>query len=205
MTKAFFYDTFCGLVYRCMYAGIEFGHAQWVTITPGEESKTLEDVVIDEDLEDTRFILIGLEGEATTPEIIARVLGKVMKYPIDELGAELAFSIRYMKRLGVKWDKEPLELEFRVFENGEKSQRKGKYSFWVEDNKDLFSILADIDDFDDLQELFSWIRTYLLALELAAEIPIVTKDLRISDELRQMVRKNDLGMFTNIIKDRGID
>ena len=30
MTKAFFYDTFCGMVYRCMYAGLdEYGHAQW--------------------------------------------------------------------------------------------------------------------------------------------------------------------------------
>ena len=57
MKKAFFYDTLCGLVYRCMFAGIdEYGHAQWVNITPGEESKTLDDVVIDEDLEGTRFI-----------------------------------------------------------------------------------------------------------------------------------------------------
>ena len=53
MKKAFFYDTLCGMVYRCMFAGLnESGHAQWINITPGEESKTLEDVVIDEDLDD---------------------------------------------------------------------------------------------------------------------------------------------------------
>ena len=202
MTKAFFYDTLCGLVYRCMFAGLdEYGHAQWVSITPGEESKTIKDVVYDDDLGDTRFILIGLEDETVRPEIIAKVLGKVMECPIDELGADLAFAIRRMKQIGVKWDKEPLELEFRVFENKGLSRRKGRYSFWVEDKKDICSILTDIDEFDDLHELFLWIRTYLFALELTAEIPIITKDLRISDELRQKVKKNDLAMFSSIMKE----
>ena len=83
MTKAFFYDTLCGMVYRCMFAGLdEYGHAQWVSITPGEESKT-----------------------------------------------------------------------------------------------------------------------YLLSLEVTAKIPVITKDLRISDKLKQEVKKNDLGMFTCIMKE----
>ena len=78
MTKAFFYDTLCGMVYRCMFAGLdEYGHAQWVSITPGEESKTLDDVVDDEDLGDTRFIFISQTDETAQPEIIAMVLGKV--------------------------------------------------------------------------------------------------------------------------------
>lgn len=202
MTKAFFYDTLCGMVYRCMFAGLdEYGHAQWVSITPGEESKTLDDVLDDEDLGNTRFILIGLEGETAPPEIIANVLGKVMECPIDELGVDLTFAIRHMKRIGVKWDKEPLELEFRVFENKGFSRRKGRYSFWVEDKKDVCSILTDIDEFDDLHELFIWIRTLLMALEMTAEIPVIIKDLRISDELRQKVKKNDLGMFTCIMKE----
>lgn len=202
MKKAFFYDTLCGMVYRCMFAGIdELGHAQWVSITPGEESKTLNDVVVDEDLGDTRFILIGLEGETAPPEIIAKMLGKVMECPIDELGTDLAFAIRHMKKMGVKWDKEPIELMFRVFENRDLSQRKGKYSFWLENKKDICSILTDIDGFDDLNELFLWIRTFLLTMEMTAEIPIITKDLRISDGLRLRARKNDLGMFTSIMKE----
>lgn len=202
MKKAFFYDTLCGMVYRCMFAGIdELGHAQWVSITPGEESKTLNDVVVDEDLGDTRFILIGLEGETAPPEIIAKMLGKVMECPIDELGTDLAFAIRHMKKMGVKWDKEPMELMFRVFENKDLGQRKGKYSFWLENKKDICSILTDIDGFDDLNELFLWIRTFLLTMELTAEIPIITKDLKISEELKQKVRKNDLGMFTSIMKE----
>lgn len=202
MTKAFFYDTLCGMIYRCMYAGLdEYGHAKWVSITPGEESKTLDDVVVDEDLGDTRFIMISLENETTQPEIIAKVLGKVMVCPIEELGTDLAFAIRHMKRIGVKWDKEPLELEFRVFKNKGLSRRKGKYSFWIEDKKDICSFLTDIDGFDDLHELFHWIRTFLLSLEITAKIPVITKDLRISDKLRPEAKKNDLGMFTNIKKE----
>ena len=107
MKRAFFYDTLCGMVYRCMFAGLDdYGHAKWVSITPGEESKTLDDVVIDEDLEGTRFILISLDDEPA-----------------------------------------------------------------------------------------------LLTLEITAEIPILTKDLRISDNLRKHVKKNDLGIFTNVLKE----
>lgn len=201
MTRAFMYDSLCGMVYRCEFAGLdEYGHAQWLNITPGEEPKTLDDVIEDEELGDTRFFFISMSDDEAQPDIIAKVIGKVMECPIGELGADLAFAIKRMKQLGVKWDKEPLELEFRVFENRQ-GQRKGKYSFWVEDKLDTMSIIADIDNFDDLHELFECIRTYIFALEVKAKIPIITKDLRISDKLRLEARKTDLGMFNNVDED----
>ena len=202
MTKAYFFDSLCGSVYRCMFAGLdENGHAQWVNITPGEEARTLDDMVIDEDLGETRFKLLSLEGELAQPEIIAKVLGRVMECPIDELSKDFVCSIRQMKQLGVKWDKEPLTLEIRVFENSIKSDRQGKYSFWVQDNKGIFTILADIDGFSELDVLFEWIRTYLMSLEKNAEIPIVAKVLRIDNRLRREVSENDLEMFNHIIKE----
>ena len=202
MKKAFFYDTLCGMVYRCMFAGIdECGHAHWVNITPGEESKTLQDVVVDEELEGTRFILICMDDEPAQPEMIAKVLCKVMDCPMDEVGAELLSTIRHMKKFGIRWDKEPLELEFRVFENEKTSKRHGKFSYWVEDKKDVWTILADIDAFNDLNELFHWIRNFIQVLEITAEIPVLVKDLRITDDLRKHVRKYDLGMFTSIQKE----
>ena len=202
MKKAFFYDTLCGMVYRCMFAGLDdYGHAKWVSITPGEESKTLDDVVIDEDLEGTRFILISLDDEPAQPEIITKVLCKVMESAVDEVGTELLSSIRRMKRIGVNWTKEPLELDFKVFENSGRGNRKGKYSFWVEDKKDTWNFLADIDEFNELNDVFVLIRILLLTLEITAEIPILTKDLRISDNLRKHVKKSDLGIFTNVLKE----
>ena len=202
MTKAYFFDSLCGSVYRCMFAGLdENGHAQWVNITPGEEARTLDDMVIDEDLGETRFKLLSLEGELAQPEIIAKVLGRVMECPIDELSKDFVCSIRQMKQLGVMWDKEPLTLEIRVFENSIKSDRQGKYSFWVQDKKGIFTILADIDGFSELDVLFEWIRTYLMSLEKNAEIPIVAKVLRIDNRLRREVSENDLEMFNHIIKE----
>ena len=202
MKKAFFYDTLCGMVYRCMFAGLDdYGHAKWVSITPGEESKTLDDVVIDEDLEGTRFILISLDDEPAQPEIITKVLCKVMESAVDEVGTELLSSLLRMKRIGVNWTKEPLELDFKVFENSGRGTRKGKYSFWVEDKKDTWNFLADIDEFNELNDVFVLIRILLLTLEITAEIPILTKDLRISDNLRKHVKKSDLGIFTNVLKE----
>ena len=199
MKKAFFYDTRCGLVYRCMFAGIdEYGHAQWVNITPGEESKTLDDVVIDEDLEGTRFILISVDDEPVHPEIIVKVLCKVMESSIDEVGEELKSAIRRMKRIGVNWLKEPLELEFGLFENNEFSKRKGKYLFFVDDKKEVLSFLATIDGFNNLNDLLHWIKELLQALEVTAEIPILAKEVRLSEELCDQTNWDDLNMFSKV-------
>ena len=202
MKKAFFYDTLCGMVYRCMFAGLdECGHAQWVSITPGEESKTLQDVVIDEELQGYRFILICVDDEPAQPEIIFKVLCKASVCSLANLGNELESSIRRMKQIGLSWTKEPLELEFNVFKNKENSRRKGKYTFVVQDKKDAWNILAEFDAFDNLEELFHWIRDFFIVLDMTAEIPILTKDLTITDDLRKMVRKNYLGMFTSVQKE----
>ena len=199
MKKAFFYDTLCGLIYRCMFAGLdEYGHAQWVNITPGEESKTLDDVVIDEDLEGTRFILISVDDEPVRPEIIVKVLCKVMESSIDEVGEELKSAIRRMKRIGVNWLKEPLELEFGLFENNEFSKRKGKYLFFVDDKKEVLSFLATIDGFNNLNDLLHWIKELLQALEVTAEIPILAKEVRLSEELCDQTNWDDLNMFSKV-------
>ena len=199
MKKAFFYDTLCGLIYRCMFAGIdEYGHAQWVNITPGEESKTLDDVVIDDDLDGTRFILISVDDEPVHPEIIVKVLCKVMESSIDEVGEELKSAIRRMKRIGVNWLKEPLELEFGLFENNEFSKRKGKYLFFVDDKKEVLSFLATIDGFNNLNDLLHWIKELLQALEVTAEIPILAKEVRLSEELCDQTNWDDLNMFSKV-------
>ena len=191
MKKAFFYDTLCGMVYRCMFAGLdECGHAQWVNITPGEESKTLQDVVIDEELQGYRFILICMDDEPAQPEIIFKVLGKAIGDFIEDVG------------LGIKWEKSPLELDFCVFKNREGSKRNGKYSFWVEDKKDIWSTLVDIDGFNNLDDVFSFIRKYLLFFEMTTEISVLTKDLKITESLKKQVKKGDLGMFTSVLKER---
>jgi len=199
MTKAFLYDSLCGMVYRCMFAGIdELGHAQWVSVTPGEVSKTLDEIIEDEELGDTRFILIALEGEKAQTEQVAKVLGKVAECPIEGLGADLALAVRQMRRLGVEWDGIPLNMKVRVIPNTATSKRTGKYSVWIEDADNGCSNLADLDGFDDLDDLMGTLRTYFLILELEARIPIHSKSLHIKDALKKEVRKKDLDMFDSI-------
>ena len=199
MTNAFLYDSLCGIVYRCMFAGVDgCGRAQWVNITPGEEPKTLEDYVIDEDLEGTRFFVLAMEGETAQSSQIAKILGKVAECPINGLGMDLTFAVRHMQDMGVKWNKNPLNLTVRAMENGKDSKRVGKYSFWIEDNDSCSDIVADVDGFDSIEELFRTVRTYFLVLESAAGISCLTKDLRINGKLRKEAKKSDLGMFDHI-------
>ncbi|MBR5678171.1 MAG: hypothetical protein IKX20_08525 [Paludibacteraceae bacterium] len=199
MTKAFLYDSLCGLVYRCMFAGVDgCGRAQWVNITPGEEPKTLEDYVIDEDMQGTRFFVLAMEGETAQSSQIAKILGKVSECPINGLGMDLTFAIRHMQDMGVKWNQKPLQLTVRVFENGVQSKRNGKYSFWIEDNDSCCDILADVDGFDSVEELFRTVRSFFLVLESVAGISCLTKDLHINGKLKKEVKKSDLGMFRHI-------
>ena len=199
MTNAFLYDSLCGLVYRCMFAGVDgCGRAQWVNITPGEEPKTLEDYVIDEDLQGTRFFVLAMEGETAQSSQIAKILGKVSECPINGLGMDLTFAIKHMQDMGVKWNKNPLNLTVRAMENGKDSKRVGKYSFWIEDNDSCSDIVADVDGLDSIEELFRTVRTYFLVLESAAGISCLTKDLRINGKLRKEAKKSDLGMFRHI-------
>ena len=199
MTNAFLYDSLCGLVYRCMYAGVDgCGRAQWVNITPGEEPKTLEDYVIDEDLQGTRFFVLAMEGETAQSSQIAKILGKVSECPINGLGIDLTFAVKHMQDMGVKWNKNPLNLTVRAMENGKNSKRVGKYSFWIEDNNSCSDIVADVDGFDSIEELFRTVRTYFLVMETLAGISCLNKDLRINGKLRKEAKKSDLGMFRHI-------
>jgi hypothetical protein len=200
MEKAYFYETYGGLIHRCMFAGLDNeGHAKWVNITPDEISETITcDEVKDGDFfeeDKNRYILIAIEGEAAQPYVIAHVLGKVMECPIDFLDTELYKTVQALEALGVTWLKNPQDVSVWVFENGKSKRRHGKYSFFVEDKNRMLSILADIDGFDDLDELFSWIRTYFKTIEKVAKIPIVTKELRIDEGLKKNVSIEDLAMF----------
>ena len=199
MTNAFLYDSLCGLVYRCMFAGVDgCGRAQWVNITPGEEPKTLADYVADEGLQDTRFFVLAMEGETAQSSKIAMILAKVTECPITGLGADLTFAVKHMQDMGVKWNQNPLNLTVRAMENSKDSKRIGKYSFWIEDNNSCSEILADVDGFGSMEELFRTLRTYFLVLESSAGISCLTKVLRINGKLRKEAKKSDLGMFDHI-------
>ena len=202
MTKAYLYDSLCGIVYRCMFAGIDNnGHAQWVNITQGEEARTLEDIAADEDFENARYCLLAMEDELAQSRMVAKVIAKVMECPIDEVSADMAHSVMHMQQMGVKWDQKPLELEVRVFENPQGGRRSGRYSFWLGEDSFGGCIFADVDGFDELNDLFRWIRMFFLVLETNAGISIEKKYLRISDELMKKANRHEVGIFDRVEKE----
>jgi hypothetical protein len=185
-----------------MFAGIdELGRAQWVNITPGEEARTLEEIAVDEGFENTRYCLLAMEGELAESRMVAKVLAKVMECPIDEVSADMAHTLMHMQQMGVKWDQKPLELEVRVFENPQGGRRRGKYSFWLGDDSFGGCIFADVDGFDELDELFRWIRMLFLVLETNAGISIGKKYLRISDELKKKANRYEVGIYDRVEKE----
>ena len=182
-----------------MFAGLDgCGRAQWVNITPGEEPKTLDDYVNDEDLQGTRFFVLTMEGEVAQSSQVAKLLGKVTECPIDGLEMDLTFTIRRMHDMGVNWNQSPLSLIVRVMENSKESKRNGKYSFWLEDRDRCFDILADVDGFDSMDELYQTLRTYFHVLEFHAGISCLSKALCINGNLRKESRECDLGIFDRI-------
>ena len=200
MTKAFLYDSLCGIVYRCMFAGLDAeGHAQWVVITPGEEPRTVKDFIEAEDFDNWHFCLLTMEGEQARSKVVAQMLGKALECPVTAPKDELGFIIRQLKQAGVTWDCHPLTLEINVFRNGDNSRRQGKYSFWVEDDNPYCSILADIDGFDDLEDLLETVHTYFEALDEAG-IPVLDKTLRIDENLLEKTDAKDLKGFDRIEK-----
>ena len=142
-----------------------------------------------------------MEGELAQSWMVAKVIAKVMECPIEEVAADMAHSLKHMQQLGVKWDMKPLELEVRVFENPEEGRRSGKYTFWLGDCSAECNIFTEVDGFNDLNELFRWIRMYFLILEANAEISIVKKYLRISDELKKKVSRHELGTYDHVEKE----
>ncbi len=199
MTHIFLYDSLNGKLFRCMFAGVDnFGHAQWVNITPGEEPKTLDEYVKDENIEGTRFFVLSLEGETAESIDVAKALGRMVEGSIYIQPAELNYAVTHMQELGVKWNKKPLELIVRVFENSVNSNRAGKYSFWIENKRNCCDVIADVDGFGSLDDLFRTVSSYLMVLKTSAAIPIQCNDLKISTKLMDSVEKNCLSMFNCI-------
>ncbi len=199
MNNIILYNSLNGKVFRCMFAGVDnFGHAQWVNITPGEEPKTLEEYVKDENIEDTRFFVLSLEGETAESIDVAKALGRMVEGSINIQPAELNYAVTHMQELGVKWNKKPLELIVRVFENSVNSNRAGKYSFWIENKRNCCDVIADIDGFGSLDDLFRTVSSYLMVLKTSAAIPIQCNDLKISTKLMDSVEKNSISMFNHI-------
>ena len=168
-TKAFFYDTMCGEVMRCMFAGINnWGSAQWVIINPGMRSMTQQEFKDEDGLTELSFELLCMEGEKARSLEVAKMLGYVLHDPCDTIDISLRRSLRQMEQMGVTWDDTPLKLGYYVMTNDKSwMKRQGKYSLIIREVSCGNETLVNIDGFDELEELHAWKMEYVNALKEA--------------------------------------
>ena len=202
MEKVYLYDSY-GIGYRCMFAGVDNQcRAQWLNITPGEEAQTMQVIDPNAGFDDDKFYLLSLVGEKARSQVLASVLGRSLACRVDGATEDLVTCLHRLQDLGVTWNHDPLRLKIRVFRNGVNSRRNGKYSFWIEDNDEEYSIMNDIDDEDDLNEIMYALRAYFQVVEMTAGIPVEVKTLCISNDLKQEIDLNYLEMFDSITEDK---
>jgi hypothetical protein len=175
-TKAFFYETMCGEVMRCMFAGINtWGSAQWVIINPGMRSVTQQQFKDEDGLTELSFELLCMEGEKARSMEVAKMLGYVLNDPCDTIDICLRRSLRQLEQLGVTWDDTPLMLVSFVITNDKSwSKRKGNFALIIREVSCGEETLVNIDGFENLEDVQSWKAAYLNTLKEAG-IPVELK------------------------------
>ena len=200
--NAIMYNTIFGEVMRCTLAGIDAkGHAQWVIVSPGLKPITLDDYLADHDLTGETFRVLCLEDEQADSLTVAKLLGERMQNPLYDLHTELSNCLRELDRLGVRVDTEPLSLNFTLRRVEEKSMRSGRYYFRIEAERLDAGYIGEFDSFDNLDEMFRWIETYLGFLEYDLGIRVY-KTLSVNSDLRQELSERHLDIFneTSVVK-----
>ena len=147
--QAVVYDDFAGFPYRVSFLGDRW----WVT-TPGEPLQPLNDLLDD----DIGFhFLCGADGRVGAMAL-AKMLGKALAGPEDEVERVMRQRVRNLKQLGVWLDvnDERLTLELQVFTHSKASRRRGKYSVWCHETDCFCNMLFDVDGFESRETAKQW-------------------------------------------------
>ena len=196
MTKAFFYETNDGDLLRCLFAGLDKdGHAQWVVIDQGSETMTLQDYLDEYCMESGDIHLLCLEGELLESETLAILLGSVYKsYPID-CRKTLSDTIKKLRRLGIEWKHEEVELKVRVYKYFDDVLQEDCLCYSIMANGHVY--LAELDAFHSPKELMDSVRCFFEALEKEADI-VLKKELIVFPDDDLEFDCKDCMMFDNI-------
>ena len=180
MTKAYFYKTDGGELLRCMFAGLDRdGQAHWVVIDQGSETMTLQDYLDEFCMESSSIHLLCLEGELLESETLAVLLGSVhQSYPID-CKKSLSDTIKKLKRKGIDWKHEVVELKVRVHEYVDQVLKEDCLYYSIMANGRV--CLAELDAFHSPKELMNSVRCFFEALEKEADI-VLKKELMVWDD-----------------------
>ena len=147
------YDDFAGCLLQ-----VTFLDGQWWVTTPDEILQPLEKYF---DNDKIAFCFLCHAGGKVDALGLAKVLGRVLENPFDDIDKEILQRMRQLKRLGIieGWAGEKLTFEWKVFSNDKYPRRQGKYSL-ICDEVSHHLTMFNMDAFDDEAEAESWAKTY---------------------------------------------
>ena len=174
MVKATFFENPVGCLHRCVFAGLDTNdRPQWLMVDQGEEMKTLHDYMVENLLKDEDIRMLCLEGEPMESTTMALLFGAVLQgYSLDYPRIQ-AETFQNLRRRGIEWKQEKLELDVRVFKYYEEVNHADAYRFSIYCNG--IGYVMGMDNFNTMKDLMEAVRCFLDALEKGAGIGLRKK------------------------------
>ena len=194
MVKATFFESPFGNLHRCVFAGLDTNdRPQWLMVDQGEEMKTLHDYMVENLLKDEDIHMLCLEGEPMESTTMALLFGAVLQgYTLDYPRIQ-AETLQNLRRRGIEWKQEKLELGVRVYKYYENVNHADAYRFSIYCN-DIGYVMG-MDNFNTVKDLMEAVRCFFDALEKGAGIGL-RKELRFHDvNLLNEMDEEDKKMF----------
>lgn len=197
MERAIFFESNEGRLHRCIFAGLDNNNCpQWVMVDQCDEVMTLQDYMDANCMEDGDMRVLCLEGETLESTTMAQLLGAVLQgYPIDKARA-LSEAIKNLKKMGIVWKHERLQLELRVFEYYEEVNHRDAYRFYIYCSG--YGPVLEMDNFFTMKALMNAVRCYFDALEIKAGIGLRKAFWLYDANMKKELDNEDIKMFDTI-------
>ena len=174
MVKATFFENPVGCLHRCVFAGLDTNdRPQWLMVDQGEEMMTLQNYMVRNLVKDEDIRMLCLEGEPMESTTMALLFGAVLQgYTLDYPRIQTE-TLKNLRRRGIEWKQEKLELGVHVFKYYEKENHADAYRFSIYCN-DIGYVMG-MDNFNTMKDLMEAVRCFLDALEKGAGIGLRKK------------------------------
>ena len=166
--KAVVYDRFAGVPLQVAFLG-----NKWWVVTPGEKVQPLDDYFNGEPIS---FCFLCEAGGKVGALALAKMLGKALENPEDNVDEVLRYRVDSLKRLGVTLDvkDEPLLLELEFVTNDDRPACQSNFSVICHLQSSHFERFFDIDGFETRHDAEVWTNYYFdLLKDLGIEFKII--------------------------------
>ena len=166
--KAVVYDRFAGVPLQVAFLG-----NKWWVVTPGEKVQPLDDYFNGEPIS---FCFLCEAGGKVGALALAKMLGKALENPEDNVDEVLRYRVDSLKSLGVTIDvkDEPLLLELEFVTNDDRPACQSNFSVICHLHSSHFERFFDIDGFETKHDAEVWTNYYFdLLKDLGIEFKII--------------------------------